>query len=329
MGILAVLFGVGVGAFRRLTRPERVALATIAETLRSAALTAASEGAPASVSVTPETGGLQASVLLAVGNWHFEDDAGTGWPMAAVHEPGLLAPGPVLGSFLALGPGQTLSLPSPPASFDSPHGFGVELHLRPVASGAAMTILERPGIWSLRLDEGLALVVTLFLLPDAASSAVGASAAEELRVEIPGLVLSPQRLQRLNLSFDGTRLTTALDGLRVGQDLVLPAPRQLVMNPGVALGTGRPPGSFLGDLDELRVASVVARPPSFLPPEIRLLGAPRRIGLDGRGRLDPAFHRTPVVLAIEHGDPPRQSAVEISLLGTVATHDAYPAGDAP
>jgi hypothetical protein len=320
MMILAVLFGIGLGAFKRLARPDRMALSAITEAVRSASLFARGEGAPATVTLLPERNEITSHGLRSVGTWHFEDDLGTGWPLSAVHDPGSLVRDGVIGSALQLGGGSPLSLPTPPPSFDSPHGFGVDVYLRPRVSPRPLVLLERAGLWSLRLVDAETLEATVQIRVE--------DRVEELRHTITGATFPPDVFTRLTVLFDGRTLSIRVNGARAGEDLLLGHTRLLALNPRVALTSGQPPEAFQGELDELRVLSVVAGTPALLPDEVTLEGVERTLRLDARGRLDPAFHRTPVTIAITHDDPPRRSGVEVGLLGNVVTRERL-SEDAP
>jgi len=313
MTILAVLFGIGVGAFKRLARPDRLALSRITEAVRGAALFARGEGAPASVTLLPEQNAIASYGLRSVGNWQFEDDAGTGWPLPAVYDPASLVRDGVIGSALRLEGGSLLTLPSPPPAFDSPHGFGVDVYLRPADEPRPMTILERRGLWSLSLSGADTLVVTLQLRVQ--------DRVEQLKHELSGVSLPPDAFTRVTVLYDSRSLSVRVDGVRLGEDLLLGQPLLLASNPRVALTTGTPPTSYSGDLDALRLLSVVAGEPSLLPDEVVLQGVERTLRLDQRGRLDPAFHRTPELITIAFGEPLRLSGVELGLLGTVVTRE--------
>lgn len=313
MTILSVLFGIGVGAFRKLARPDRMAISQIKEALRSARLFARSEGAPASVSVQPAENAVAAFGLRTVGNWHFEDDTGTGWPFDAVYDPGSLDPDGALGSALRLDSGTPLALPSPPPSFDSPYGFGIDVYVRPLDAPRPMTLLERAGMWSMGLDAEGSLVVSLQL--------VGPDGPQQVRHVASGASPPPDVFSRVTVQFDGRTLSIALDGARVGEDLAFDEPRRLVLNHGVSISTGRSPEAYRGALDELRLLSVVATDQALLPPEVQLLGGAQLLRIDAAGHLDPAWHRTPMTITLEHGDPPRRSVVEVGLLGTVRSRD--------
>jgi len=337
MAILSALFGIGVGAFRSFSRPERTATSQVKDAMRQARLFARTEGVPASVVVAPERATVQTVGLRTVGNWHFEDLEGSGWPVDASYVTGRLVVSDVLGTALELDGDARLEVPSPPGSFDSPHGFGVDVYLQPVPAVRPMTLLERPGSWKLELDREDVLQVVLYLeeLEDARLLSVeGESvedttgdrereplAFEEFRHGVPAAALSAETLTRLTIVFDGRTLRVAVDGARVEADTRFEVPRRLITAPRLPLHSGDTPTHFRGRIDELRVASVVKGEPQLLPEEVLLDGVEQVIHVDPLGHLDPAWHRTPVQVGFTYGLPLRRTVVEFGLLGTVRSWD--------
>ena len=312
MAIMSALFGIGIGAFHKLNRAERVAERAVKDVLRSARLFARAESAPASMLVRPSTGEVVSMGLRTVGNWHFEDADGTGWPVPANHPFDALVRDGQIGSGLHLTANAELVIPSPPGAFDSLSGFGVDVAVRPEAEGRPMTILERAGVWAVDLDGDDALRVTLEL-----SDAIGETrSVHELPVHLPS-----DRWSRLLVVFDGRTLHVSIDGSRVADDTVFGQTRKLARNPGVAITSGREVTRFRGYLDELRIGSVLVGQREELPPEVRLLGEERVIHLDAFGHLDPAWHRTPEQVSFLYGEPLRRTTVEVGLLGTVRSDD--------
>lgn len=309
LSILGVLFGLGVGVYGSLATPDRLASDRIRDAVRAARLMSSREGAPSAVVVEPANGEIYAVGLRAAGNWHFEDDAGTGFPVPARHDPGALVTPGVFGSALQVNEGSDLVILDLPPAADSPFGFGVEAWFDPQPEPRPMTLIERPGSWALRLDDEDQLEVSVWL--DARP------APEELRRTVPEARLPAGRFTRLTLVFDGRTLQVAVDGRRCGDDTQFPSERRLAPLRGVPLRSGEGLLRFCGKIDELHLLSVTVQDREPLPPEVRLLGAPRVLRLDGFGRLDPAFHGAPEVVSFAWGEPARTTHVELSLLGAV------------
>lgn len=309
ISILGVLLGLGVGVYGSLATPDVLAAGRIRDALRAARLLAQREGAPSSVIVDPGRGEVYALGLHAAGNWHFEDDAGTGWPVPARHAPESLEPAGVLGSALRIREDGELLIPDLPPSTESPDGFGVECWFRPEAEPRPMTLLERPGLWALRLDDENQLEVSLWL--DAKAG------PEELRRTLPEAHLPPDRFTCVAVVFDGRTLQVDVDGRRSGEDTRLTAPRRMAPATRVPLRAGDGLQRFRGLIDELRLSAVAAEQHGPLPAEVHLLGEPRVLHLDPQGRLDPDFHGAAEDLAFTWGDPARRTHVELGVLGSV------------
>jgi hypothetical protein len=310
MSIIATLLGLGIGVFRNLGTSDRLATGQIQDAMRQARLFALRESAPASVVIDPERGEVYGLGLRAVGNWHFEDERGSGWPVPARHDPDGLVEGGVIGAALAVREGQELAIPEPPTRFDSPYGFGLDVYVKPTGPARPMTVLERPGCWAVRLDADDRLEVSV-LLQDG-------KAPEELR-RTTDVHLPASRFSRLSVVCDGRSLHVAVDDARVGQDTLFDRPRLMMVEPGAPVRSGTGPAAFRGVFDELRLAAVVAGEHEPLPGDITLEDGPRLVRIDRFGHLDPSLHHAPVVVSLLSGDPPRRSSVEFGLLGGVRT----------
>lgn len=330
MMILSTLFGVGVGAFRSLTNPDQQARQQIGDALHSARLFARSEGAAAQVLVSPEQQTVSVWGLRRIGDWHFETADGFGWPKALLHEGSTIEAksGPDglsgLGACLRLVDNELLTLQDPPPSFDSAHGFGLDVLVAPSPGYRPLTIWERPGVWAVQLNQDDELQVQLWL-------ADGADKTSELRVTVPEVHLPGGRFTRLQVTFDGRALEVAVDGVRHPQDLLFEEAATLARNPRVSQGTGRPPTHFRGLFDELHLSAVVRARVEELPAEVTLEGERQLIHLDAHGRLDPLWHNGPVEIAFSSGEPLRLTVIELGLLGALSRSSAVvpvvPTGD--
>ncbi len=319
MALLATLMGIGIGVFRNLGSPDLQAAGQVRDALSVARNSAMRERAPATVNVDPATRTVFASGLRTVGNWHFEDVAGTGWPVDAAYGGGELVDAGVIGSALELDDDEVLVLSELPSSFDSPHGFGVDLYVAPQRDPRPMTLIERPGSWAVALDREDRLVVTLQL--------EGAGAEpEEFAVAVPAPMLTTGRFVRVTVTFDGRLLHLALDGARATEDTRFDVARPLAVVSSAVVRTGEGPTRLRGQLDELRLLSVVVGQPDPLPVDVDILGAAQLIHVDAFGRLDRSHHAAPVEIAFQTGDPPRRTSVEMGLLGTVRTLSGPAAG---
>ncbi len=342
MAVLSALFGLGVGAFRSFSRPERTAMHQVKDALRTVRLVAQAEGAVAELSVLPARGQIITSALRTVGNWHFETLAGSGWPVDARHEGARLVSGaeatavPRLGQALELREGAILRLEDLPPSFDSPYGFGLDVFLQPASDGRPMTVLERPGSWVVELSSERVLRVRLMLesdaVPQQADRPAPVAGAERVAQEpaptgrewladIPEVVLPSDRMARLSVRFDGRALSVSLNGARRQLDGAFGRPRRLVTVPGVPISTGAAGRQFRGVMDELRLASVRRGAARDLPVDVALEGEDFQVHVDAFGHLDPAWHGAPARIAFTFGEPQRRTVVEMGLLGGVRSWD--------
>ncbi len=315
MAILSTLLGLGLGALRRLDTSARQSVAQVKDAMRSARLFALREGVPATVIVDSEAGAVYGLGVKSAGNWHFEDADGSGWPVAALHAGGALDPDGVLGGCLRLDPETTLVIDELPPGFDSPHGFAVDVFLAPERDTRPMTVLERPGAWSLALDEAERLVVTVALQPVGSLGAEGL--VDRLVVEVPQDVLTPERFTRLTAVFDGRRLHVAFDGRRSVDDTLLGEVRRMHVPADAPVSTGVDARAYRGRLDELRLGVVVVGRHAELPDDVTLSGPSQELRLDADGHLDPEFHTEPVTLRLAVRDSIEVLAVELGTLGTV------------
>ncbi|MFT7464820.1 MAG: prepilin-type N-terminal cleavage/methylation domain-containing protein [Pseudohongiellaceae bacterium] len=317
MMILSGLFGVGIGAFRSLANPERVAREQISETLHSARIFARSAGAASTVWVSPEEQTVSAWGLRPLGNWHFETDDGFGWPKALLLGGATIVPQGAIGSGLQIAGPAVVGLQDPSPSFDSPFGFGLDVMVAPSPGFRPMTLWERPGVWAVRIDQDDALEVALQVADKAGKG-------NEVRLAVPGVHFPADRMTRLQVVFDGRQLQVAVDGVQRGREQVFERAKALVSNPGVSQGTGRPPTHFRGLFDELHLWAVVQAGGKEFPDEIELEGPPQWIHWDAQGRLDPLWHNGPVEITFLSGEPRRRTVTELGLLGTVRRYSEAP-----
>jgi len=306
---MSVLFGIGIGVFHRVVEPVRLASGEVLDAVRSARSFAREHGTGAAIVVEPARGRLFVTGLRTVGDWHFEDVEGTGWPVPASYDAAALRGRGAVGSGLVLGEGARLTIPSPPGSFDSPDGFGLDVRVQPAAAPRPMTLLERPGSWKVELDDDGDLRVVLEL--------EGIEEPETHPHTVEGSRLPTDRFSRVVVTFDGRALRVTRDGRPLEARTLFDVRRRLVVVPGVAVGTGREADRFVGRMDELHLSSVVVDRVRELAEGVRLEGAARRVQVDGFGHLDPSWHSTPQTIPIVHGEPPVRTVVELGLLGTV------------
>lgn len=309
LALLSVLLGIGAGAFRRVSLGKALAVAQVKDALRAARLFAIEEQNPARVEIDAPSGTMRTVGFVRVGNWHFERE-GDGWPT------GWEARGEVertdegaLGAALSLGgsPGDAVVLGRSP-SFDSPDGVAIEVF-----------VLRREGSEGTLLGKGRS-----FGLEATAAGGVSGWVAlrrgkpkdppRRLRVDVDG-GLDAGRFVRVGLSFEGTRLTLALDGWPAAV-AELEEPERMEPDPEapLVLGGGNTPLAAI--LDEVALSIVVSRTWPELPDGVRF-GSSGVVHFDERGRLDPMLHKKPVVVPLLYEEDRRRRDVVVGLLGDV------------
>jgi hypothetical protein len=128
----------------------------------------------------------------------------------------------------------------------------------------------------------------------------------------PGAV-APGRWTRISLTFDGEEIVLSSNGVerdvlvldRPGGEEDAPPPPKTIPASSDPLTIGSPSNPFSGSIDEVRVAGMVEPFRFELGGREKLFGWKKVIRFDGRGRLDPRRHETPVdVLLYEEDDRP-------------------------
>lgn len=317
MAIMAALGGIGFGVYQNLSGGDRMARAQVLDAMHAARSFAQRERAPSKVVLDPDSSRIFASGLRTVGNWHFEDEEGTGWPDRALYDPGSLIRDGLVGSGLRLTADRPLAIPRLPSSFDSPMGFGVDVYLAPEEDPRPMVLLERPGCWRLLLDGRDQLVVQIALEGQGAE-------VELFETTLKTPPLKSWLFTRLTVVFDGRSLHVALNGVRAVEDTVFEGVRQLVVRENAPIHTGEGPLRYRGKMDELRILSVVSAESEPLPTGVTISGEARLIHIDGYGHLDRSYHGGPVEVALDWGEPPQRTIVEMGLFGTTALREDSP-----
>ena len=286
-----------------LATPDTLATERIRDAVRAARLLAQREGAPASVIVDPARGDVYALGLHLAGNWHFEDDAGTGWPVPSGCAGCTRVPRGVIGSAVRIAEDGEPSSPTCRRR-PRPDGFAVRSARGRAASddpaqawpvGAAA---DDENGWKSRSGSTPAR-------PGAAPRARGAP---------------PDRSPRSGGST--AVLWSGRDGRRAAGHAR--PPRRMAPVTRSLLRAGEGLQRFRGLIDELRLSAVASEQHAPLPAEVHLLGEPRVLHLDPQGRLDPDFHGAPEDLAFTWGDPARRTHVELGVLGSVRSWTDVP-----
>ncbi|MFO0984942.1 MAG: LamG-like jellyroll fold domain-containing protein [Planctomycetota bacterium] len=317
LALMAILLGVSAGALTRAVPANQLTTYQIRDAVRRARNFAIKEGSPAFVLLeasdehdlgpTLTTGGQR-----AVGLWHFEDASLMGYPGPGLGAGFELVPVGVIGRGLQLVAEKPSYLDLGHASaFDATDGVACELFVKPYSPGARV-LLDKGKSYSLTLDNELRPHAHVLLRTE---GDVARDPGKRLEVELEE-PLPLHRYTRLGMSFDGQTIELYVDG-RLRNHGRLPARKAMLPDPGAALMIGKVQEPFAGEIDEVRLAVLVLEHAQRLPNVLRL-GRPRtEIRFESSGKLDRLLHSGPVDIAFQSGDPPKQRALTVDLMGEI------------
>ncbi len=317
MGVIAVMMGIGLGAFASLDPGRRAALGQVTSLLRSAHNTALASGAPARVSLNLKTGEIDAVGMRVVGTWHFEDlslEGSDGLAGVFLGTDSLLVDEGFLGKGLGFEGAPARARAEFPVqddpAFDLAMGFSLELSYQPA---------ELSGAQLLTIGDALILEAT---------SGGGVSVSFHRR-EVDALG-QPKRGARVGvrtgsgvLRVDQWNHVRCIYDQRVLQILVNDVPLAgtaadvqvwksdgpLVVGGGVSLPAGV--------LDRLVLSVASGSEHSVLPLGVSFVKpTPPAVQFMAGGALDPRVHPEPVGVVLDFGDGLVET-IRISTYGTV------------
>lgn len=315
ISLIALLLGIGVGAFARLDAGRRVAASLVEDVLRSAHNWAVAREAPARVRIDPAAGTIRAEGLAVVGTWRFETLPIEG----AFGLDGANLGGQLVDGFV----GRAISFSGEPTrsraelfverdpAWDPRLGFSLRCALSRGAGGSG-TVVDAGGAFGLEVASGGAL--RGWISSEAVEAETGATrrGPRSMVETAPGL-LAPRRWTQVELRYDRRRLALLVDGVPVAEEDE-EAPVWRLEGPLVISPDATP---WDGALDELVVAMVAGADEARLPRGIAFAaGTPREIAFAAGGGLDRAVHQEPVRFALELEDGERRP-IEVSLHGMV------------
>jgi len=314
ISLIALLLGIGLGAFTRLDFGERVSVSLVQNVLRAAHNGAIARGAPARVRIDAVEGSLHAEGQTVIGTWHFEALPIEGaFDLDGVHAGGELVDG-FVGSALSFAgePSRshaTIPVETDPA-WDLRLGFAIQCALSTAGGGGSLLDLGAGVVGLTTTENGSIQGWLTSEIVDPQGAVVRGPRAV---VTSPPGVLRPDRWTQVELRYDRARLALLVDRIAVAE-VAEDAPvwkleGPLVISPGTS--------AWPGAIDNLVVSAVVGDEASRLPRSVAFApGTPREIVFAAGGGLDRQFHREPVELRLELEDG-RRLAIRVNLFGTV------------
>ncbi|MCB9887282.1 MAG: prepilin-type N-terminal cleavage/methylation domain-containing protein [Planctomycetes bacterium] len=275
-GVLAVLFGIGIGFLGR-TDPNQVAASILSGETRAAQLTARAEGLPTEVFVTPgrdgESATVQGRVLQPVVSWRFEPSDGVVDDLLRASIGGEDEPRGRFGHARRPGGESNTALlrwDIKKEAADFSEGFALRFDLR-LERRTACTVLRFGSAVDLQLDAELRPQAR-FRVRTSADGTQGAQVRSERSLPLG-------RWCTLDVVCDGRQAWLSLDGRELGRVITEGRP---LLEPQEALLVSPIDAPIPGVVDEFRVYAHVFSPPQFLPNELQP-EQPYRFAYDSQG----------------------------------------------
>jgi prepilin-type N-terminal cleavage/methylation domain-containing protein len=319
IALIAVILGLGLGAFARLDLGDRVAVAIVQDALRSAQNFAVGRAAPPRVRFDVESGAMRAEGMQVVGTWHFEDESLRG----AFGLDGSLYGGRIVDDGFQ---GKALSFVGEPSrskaefavqfdpAWDLRDGFSLRVALRPhggtgrLTGGAVLALGESAGLET--TESG---AVRAWIAAGVADENGEVRRGGRIPIETYPLALVDGRWSVVEVQYDRRQLRLWIDGA-LAAEVAEVAPVWNLDGPIVISPATRP---WAGAVDSLVVSCIAAREESRLPGGVAFAkDSPTEILFAPGGGLDRGVHREPVRLALEFDDG-RKASVVVNLYGTV------------
>jgi prepilin-type N-terminal cleavage/methylation domain-containing protein len=305
MMVIAVLLGLGVGAFSGLHLGYRgdAAIERVKSCLRRTRTFAVAERTTARVAFDAARGSVTGAGLAPVALFHLEDETGA-FDRTLSLAKAALAPDGRFGSGLRLAPGVECGTDGRPSDAD-PSGVAAELWVRPESTSGG-TLLSLGSSWRLYLGAGNVPGAEV----ETSEGVITVDGAEDD-------ALALNRFARVGFVHDRESLRLLVDGAEIASE---PAPGALRRDRAATLRIGSGGEPFAGVVDEVKVHAVSGRETVTLPPDVAIVSAPPSIQFDATGRLDPAVHAGGVEVEFTIA-PSERRALVVSLLGTASVED--------
>jgi len=325
MGIMGIVFGLGLGAFSRLETPGRQTMGVVQSVLRAASNQAVAHQTTTRVGFDasdPDVARIWPAEVAVVGTWHFEEDSLRGafglFGDGVGHR---LVDDGYIGRGLSVAQvgSEVRFRVQDDAGFDLADGFALEVAIRDNSGrgGRVLNIGRVIGI-DLTAKGG----VRGWFTPDHAENdrtaqaalTSDASRATHLFTESPDGIVLPGNWSLVRLEYDRRRLLLTVDGVPVDQlESDLPV-RQLV---GPMTVSSTEDEGFRGEIDKL-VVSAVDQGEAIKLPDLATFVAPTPplVIFAGGGGLDPSVHDRTVEVVVRFADG-REESVFVNPFGTV------------
>lgn len=315
MGVMGVLFGLGVGLLGNLAPEKRAALGLVQSVVRSARNNAVARAAPALVRLDLAGGKLAAAGLDVLGTWQFETlEARGSNGVDGIVRGGVLIERGFLGNALSFAGAPSGSFAEIPlhenSGFDLREGFQLRCAIE--LDGTQPTrVLDLGGAVGLECRSGGAL--RGWFRPEVLAASGLRSAGGPIAVDSAAGAWDPGRWMRVELAYDRRFLRLFVDGVEIARTEA-DAPVWQLEGP-LVIGDRRAPLS--GAIDALSIAAVVDSAEAALPKGVTLAAnSPRTIAFSADGALDREQHAGPVTIELEYEDGSR-ARVLVNVYGTV------------
>ena len=297
--IMAVLFGLSIGAFARISRGSLLdanELAVRAALLRSR-INARTKATLTSVTVVPADikrgipALLRSAYTVTAGSWHFEEASGktlggkNRWAMLRSVTRG--DEGTVGRCAMFNGGGTIVS--EPHADLDPTHGFSFSMDLMVAPENSGAKLFSYGDTFSLQLGEKGDLIG--FVTLDAEN--------EEVRLQTGPDVIEPDAWTRVALIFDGLELMVVSHNVIEARKKVSSPLRRPKAQERLTIGSG----DLKGRVDEVLYQTMIFEEDEQLDPDIDFqIQPPVTVRFDVDGRLDPRVHSGHVVIPMTMED---------------------------
>ncbi|HTF87842.1 MAG TPA: prepilin-type N-terminal cleavage/methylation domain-containing protein [Planctomycetota bacterium] len=315
MGLLAMLFGMGMGMLTSLNPGKRAALGLVSSLVRSARNNAVARLAPARVRLDPATGTISANGMDVVGTWQFETlgiEGVSGFD-------GLSVGGQIIDDgFL----GKALSFAGEPAGshaeiplhqnpgFDLREGFLMQCAVK-LENPRGGRLLDFGSVASLEFRSDGS--IRAWFKPEMVSASGVVSGGGLVAADSPSGVWSTGNWMRVEIAYDRRLLRLSLDGMEIAR-AAADGPVWSLQGP-LTIGDARTP--FPGAIDALSILAVVDTLHATLPTTVSFApDVPREIVFSADGALDREVHAGPISIGLEYEDGSKDR-VRVNVYGTV------------